>query len=57
MEQGVAVKAHDSVSLEYKIAHLLANRDKLARMRENMRGLGRPGAAGVVLDWVLRNGS
>jgi processive 1,2-diacylglycerol beta-glucosyltransferase len=57
MEQGVAVKAPDAVALEYKIAHLLAQPEKLARMRDNMRGLGRPDAARVVLDRVLRDGS
>jgi len=53
MEQGVAVKAHDAVALEYKIEQLLAHGEKLVRMRENMRGLGRPDAARAVLDHVL----
>lgn len=55
MEQGVAVKAHDAVALEYKIEHLLSHVE-LARMRENMRGLGRPDAARAVLDHVLSDG-
>ena len=57
MEQGVAVKAHDAVALEYKIERLLLSHDdKLSRMRENMRGLGRPDAARAVLDHVLSDG-
>jgi processive 1,2-diacylglycerol beta-glucosyltransferase len=56
MEQGVAVKAHDAVALEYKIEQLLADSDKLARMRKKMRGLGRPDAARVVLTHVLSDG-
>ena len=56
MEQGVAVKAHDAVALEYKIEHLLSHGEKLARMRDNMRGLGRPDAARAVLDHVLSEG-
>jgi processive 1,2-diacylglycerol beta-glucosyltransferase len=56
MEQGVAVKAQDAVALEYKVGHLLSNREKLARMRENMRDLRRPDAARVVLDHVLSEG-
>jgi processive 1,2-diacylglycerol beta-glucosyltransferase len=56
MEQCVAVKAQDAVALEYKVGHLLSNREKLARMRENMRDLRRPDAARVVLDHVLSDG-
>jgi processive 1,2-diacylglycerol beta-glucosyltransferase len=56
LEQGVAVKAHDSVALEYKIEQLLSHRERVSRMRENMRGLGRPDAARAVLDHVLSDG-
>ena len=56
LEQGVALKAHDVVALQYKIEHLLAHAEKLLRMRENMRGLGRPDAARAVLDHVLSDG-
>ena len=56
MEQGVAVKAHDATALEYKIWSFLSHSEKLARMRENMGGLGRPGAARAVLDHVLSEG-
>ena len=52
-EQGVALKAPDLVALEYKIAQLLRLPEQLKRMRENMRGLGRAGAARAVLNRVL----
>jgi len=56
MEQGAAVKAHDAVALEYKIARLIGEPERLARMRESMRGLGHPDAARAVLNHVLNDG-
>lgn len=53
LEQGVALKANDAVTLEYRIAHLLANPAKLAEMRGKARALGKPAAAERVLDAVL----
>jgi processive 1,2-diacylglycerol beta-glucosyltransferase len=53
LEQGVALKACDGVTLEYKIGHLLDNPAKLADMRAKARALGRPGAACKVLERVL----
>ena len=53
MEHGVAVKAHDAVALEYKLGRLLAQPERLARMRENMRGLGHGEAARAVLGRVV----
>jgi len=53
MEQGVAVKAYDAVALEYKVGRLLADAKQLARMRDNLRGLGRPDAAAAVLEHVV----
>ncbi|HVO93983.1 MAG TPA: glycosyltransferase [Terriglobales bacterium] len=55
MEQGVAVKAHDAVSLEYKLAQLLGRPERLAAMRNNLRGLGRADAALSVLRLVLND--
>jgi len=55
MEQGVAVKAHDAVALEYKIGRLLGAPERLARMRSNMRGLGHADAARTVLRHVLND--
>ncbi|GAB3788475.1 MGDG synthase family glycosyltransferase [Dyella agri] len=52
LEQGAAWKAIDQVSLEYKVRQLLAEPDRLARMRECARRLGRPQAARRVLETV-----
>ena len=52
LEQGAALKAVDLISLEYRVRHLLAEPERLARMRECARRLGRPQAAQRVLDIV-----
>jgi processive 1,2-diacylglycerol beta-glucosyltransferase len=53
LEQGVALKAFDSVTLEYRVRYLLANPARLAEMRAKARALGRADAAGAVLARVL----
>nr|WP_315394909.1 glycosyltransferase [uncultured Duganella sp.] len=53
LEQGVALKAFDAVTLEYRVRYLLEHPAKLADMREKARALGRPGAAAAVLARVL----
>lgn len=53
LEQGVALKAFDYVTLEYRVRHLLANPAKLAEMARQAKALGRPAAARLVLDHVL----
>jgi processive 1,2-diacylglycerol beta-glucosyltransferase len=53
LEQGVALKAFDGATLEYRVQHLLANPAKLAEMRAKAKALGRPGAARLVLERVL----
>jgi processive 1,2-diacylglycerol beta-glucosyltransferase len=53
LEQGVALKAFDAVTLDYRIGHLLANPHKLDEMRIKAKALGRPAAAQRVLDTVL----
>jgi processive 1,2-diacylglycerol beta-glucosyltransferase len=53
LEQGVALKAFDRVTLEYRVRHLLEHPAKLAEMRDKARALGRPGAARQVLARVL----
>jgi processive 1,2-diacylglycerol beta-glucosyltransferase len=57
LEQGVALKAFDSVTLEYRVRHLLANPAKLAEMRDKARALGRADAAGAVLAHVMAPGA
>jgi len=54
LEQGVALKAFDSVTLEYRVLHLLEHPAKLKEMRDKALALGRPGAARQVLAQVLR---
>jgi processive 1,2-diacylglycerol beta-glucosyltransferase len=53
LEQGVALKAFDAVTLEYRIRYLLAHPAKLEDMRAKAKALGRPHAARQVLDIVL----
>jgi processive 1,2-diacylglycerol beta-glucosyltransferase len=53
LEQGVALKACDAVTLEYRVRHLLRHPAVLAAMREKAAALGRPGAARNVLDTIL----
>lgn len=53
LEQGVALKAFDATTLEYRILHLLQNPGKLAEMRAKAKAIGRPTAAQRVLDVVL----
>ncbi|MES2105022.1 MAG: glycosyltransferase [Pseudomonadota bacterium] len=53
LEQGVALKAFDEVTLEYRIRHLLLHPAKLDDMADQARKLGRPHAARDVLDIVL----
>jgi processive 1,2-diacylglycerol beta-glucosyltransferase len=55
LEQGVALKASDGVTLEYRVRHLLTHPEKLADMRAKAWALGRPHAAQDVLDTVLDN--
>jgi processive 1,2-diacylglycerol beta-glucosyltransferase len=53
LEQGVAFKACDPVTLEYRVSYLLNHPEKLAEMRSKARALARPAAARSVLDKVL----
>lgn len=53
LEQGVAMKAYDAVTLEYRVRHLLRHPEKLAEMGAKAKALGRPAAARGVLDTVV----
>ncbi|NHQ86526.1 glycosyltransferase [Iodobacter sp. HSC-16F04] len=53
LEQGVALKAFDAVTLEYRIRYLLDNPARLAEMSTKARALGRAAAGRQVLDAVL----
>ena len=53
LEHGVALKAYDGAGLEYRIGDLLANPDRLGRLRDNALALAKPDAAGSALRCVL----
>ena len=53
LEHGVALKACDPVTLEYRVMHLLSHPARLAEMRSKARALARPDAAHKVLHEVL----
>jgi len=53
LEQGVALKALDLPTLEYRVRHLLAHPGQLQAMADRARALGRPHAAMQVLETVL----
>ena len=53
LEEGVALKAFDAVTLAYRVGRLLKDPQKLAAMRRNARALGKPNAAKNVIDIVM----
>lgn len=53
LEQGVAMKACDAVTLEYRIRLLLSDPARLAVMRTKAASLGHADAARRVLDFVM----
>ena len=53
LEHGVALKASDLPTLEYRVRHLLAHPARLAGMAARARALARPHAARQVLETVL----
>ncbi|MDP9107917.1 MAG: galactosyldiacylglycerol synthase [Pseudomonadota bacterium] len=53
LEQGVALKAFDFVTLAYRVRYLLAHPERLAEMRSKALALGRADAAQRVLQTVL----
>ena len=57
LEQGVALKAFDAVTLEYRVQHLLAHPSQLAAMRARALALGRPRAGAMVVEQVLADGA
>ncbi len=52
LEQGVALKAYDDISLEYRVRYLLEHPAKLEDMRSKAKALGRPLAGRRVLEIV-----
>ncbi len=54
LEAGAALKAADAATLEFKLAQLLANPERLRRMSEAAHRIGRPHAAQDVIALVSR---
>ncbi len=54
LENGAAVKVNNLATLGYKVAGVLDPPDRLARLRENARKLGRPRAAFDVVEECLK---
>lgn len=54
LERGAALQAFDLLTLEYRIAHLLAHPARLAEMRANAQALGKPAAASEILATILK---
>jgi processive 1,2-diacylglycerol beta-glucosyltransferase len=55
LEQGAAICYHHLTVLAYKIDQLLADPDHLERMRAGARRMGRPNAAHVVVQTLLKD--
>jgi processive 1,2-diacylglycerol beta-glucosyltransferase len=53
LEHGAGLKAVDATALEYRVQALLRDPARLARLRGNAQGLGRPQAAREVITRVL----
>ena len=53
LEQGVALKASNAATLEYRLIELLRDPERLASMRSRATGLGKANAARAVVDTVL----
>ncbi len=54
MENGAGMKAHDEISVEFKIRQLMQNPKKLQQMKKNALSIARPDAAEKVLQTVLK---
>ena len=57
LENGAAIKINNLATLTYKLSDLLADRPRLARLKENARRLGRPRAAFDIAERVLALGA
>jgi processive 1,2-diacylglycerol beta-glucosyltransferase len=55
LEQGVALKASDIDTLEYRIHYLLDHPEKLSSMRQRAISIGKPFAAVAVINHVLEH--
>ncbi|MDR1350867.1 MAG: glycosyltransferase [Zoogloeaceae bacterium] len=53
LEQGVALKANDSLGLAWRVRELLAHPEKLRQMRQRARSIRRPTAGRAALDILM----
>lgn len=53
LEEGAAIRCNNLPAAAWKIARLLEDPARLARMREAARGMGRPGAAAAIAEDAL----
>ena len=54
LENGVAMKAHDAIGVEFKIRELMKNTQKVKAMSKNASQISTPNAAKSVLEVVLQ---
>jgi processive 1,2-diacylglycerol beta-glucosyltransferase len=54
LEAGAAIRCNNLPAAPWKIAKLLDNPARLAKMREAARGMGKPGAAAAIAEDALR---
>jgi processive 1,2-diacylglycerol beta-glucosyltransferase len=53
LESGAALKAHDEIGVEFKVRELLKHPERLKKMAENAKKIGKPDAAKRVLEKVM----
>jgi len=53
LENGVAIKCNEIMTLGYKVGALFSNPERLQRMKESARTMGRPKAAETVVRTLL----
>jgi processive 1,2-diacylglycerol beta-glucosyltransferase len=54
LEEGAAIRCNNLPAAPWKIAKLLDDPARLAKMREAARGMGKPGAAAAIAEDALR---
>lgn len=55
LEEGIAIKFNELTTIPYKLGKLLEDPDRLARMRENARRIGRPRAAETIARTLIED--
>ena len=55
LEEGIAVKCNDLTTLPFKLERLLADPDRLARMKANALRFAKPTASTIIVDTLLED--